>query len=74
MIVRKFIKCSPDVKCFLFKSYCCNLYCFLLWYDCSKTALKTLKISYNNSLRKLLDIPKYNSAGEMFADYFLMHN
>ena len=42
-------KCSPDVKCFfLFKSYCSNLYCSLLWYDCS-----------NNSLRKLLGIPNY---------------
>ena len=50
---------------FLFKSYCSNLYCSILWYDCSKTALKTLRIAYNNSLRKLLGIPKYNSASEM---------
>ena len=46
-------------------SYCSNLYCSILWYDCSKTALKTLRIAYNNSLRKLLGIPKYNSASEM---------
>ena len=57
MIIRKFTKCSPDVKCFLFKSYCSNLYCSILWYDCSKTALKNLRIAYNNSLRKLLCIP-----------------
>ena len=67
MIIRKFSRCSPDVKCFLFKSYCSNLYCSILWYDCSKTALKTLRIAYNNSLRKLLGIPKYNSASEMFV-------
>ena len=30
-------------------------------------ALKTLRIAYNNSLRKLLGIPKYNSASEMFV-------
>ena len=66
MIIRKFSRCSPDVKCFLFKSYCSNLYCSILWYDCSKTALKTLRIAYNNSLRKLLGIPKYNSASEMW--------
>ena len=36
-------------------------------YDCSKNALKTLRIAYNNSLRKLLGIPKYNSASEMFV-------
>ena len=51
MIMRKFSRCSPDVKCFLFKSYCSNLYCSILWYDCSKTVLKTLRITYNNSLR-----------------------
>ena len=48
---------------FLFKSYCSNLYCSILWYDCSKTALKTLRIAYHNSLRKLLDIPIGNSRG-----------
>ena len=67
MIIRKFSRCSPDVKCFLFKSYCSNLYCFILWYDCSKTALRTLRIACNNSLRELLGIPKYNSASEMFV-------
>ena len=67
MLIRKFTKCSPDVKCFLFKSYCSNLYCSILWYDCSKTALKNLRIAYNNSLQKLLGIPKYNSASEMFV-------
>ena len=39
---------------FLIKYYCSNLYCSILWYDCSKTALKTLRIAYNSSLRKLL--------------------
>ena len=52
---------------FLFKSYCSNLYCSMLWYDCSKTVLKALRITYNNSLRKLFVIPKYNSAREMFC-------
>ena len=22
MLLRKFVKCSPDVKCYLFKTYC----------------------------------------------------
>ena len=33
MLLRKFVKCSPDVKCYLFKTYCCNLYCAPFWYD-----------------------------------------
>ena len=66
MPIRKFSKCSPGVKCFLFISYCSNLYCFILLYDCSKTALKNLRIAYNNSLRKLLGVSKYNNASEKF--------
>ena len=51
-------------KCIL----CPNLYCSILWYDCSKTAVKTSRIAYNNSLRKLLGIPKYIfSASEMIV-------
>ena len=38
MLMRKFSKCSYDVKCYLCKSYCSNLYCASLWYDSTKTA------------------------------------
>ena len=61
-------KCSPDVKCYLFKRYCCNLYCAPLWYDSTKTAMKNLKVVYNNSLRRLLVLPSYNSASSMFVN------
>ena len=54
MLLKKFVKCSPDVKCYLFKTYCCNLYCAPFWYGSPKTAMKNLKVAYNNSLRKLL--------------------
>ena len=27
MLIRKFLKCSVDVKCYLFKTYCSTLYC-----------------------------------------------
>ena len=29
--------------------------------------MNKLRIAYNNSLRRLLNIPKYNSASEMFV-------
>ena len=29
MIMRKFSRCFPDAKCFLYKSYCSNLYRFI---------------------------------------------
>ena len=30
--------------------------------------MKKLKITYNNGLRRLLNLPKYNSASEMFVN------
>ena len=50
LLLRKCSNCSVDVKCFLFKTYCNNLYCAPMWIDCSKDELEKLKIAYNNSL------------------------
>ena len=68
MLLRKFVKCSPDVRRYLFKTYCCNLYCAPFWYDSTKTAMKNLKVAYNNSLRRLLGLPSHNSASSMFVN------
>ena len=68
MLLRKFVKCLPDVKCYLFKTYCCNLYCAPFWYDSTKTAMKNLKVAYNNSLRRLLGLLSHNSAISMFVN------
>ena len=38
-----------------------------MWFDSTKSAMKKLKVAYNNSLRRLLSLPTYNSASEMFA-------
>ena len=43
------------------------MYCSTMRYDCPVTAMRRLRIAYNNSLRKLLGIPKHNSASEMFV-------
>ena len=50
MLLGKFVKCSPDVKCYLWKkiTYCYNLCCAPFWYDSTKAAMKNLKIAYNN--------------------------
>ena len=67
MLIRNFFKCSVDVKCYLFKTYCSTMYCSAMWFDTTKSAMKKLKVAYNNSLRKLLSLHTYNSATEMFA-------
>ena len=67
ILSRKFAKCSPDVKCTLYKYFCSNMYCSTMWYNGNVTAMRKLRIAYNNSLRRLLGIPKYNSASEIFV-------
>ena len=37
-------------------------------FGCTKTALKKLKVAYNNSLRLFMILPWCNSASEMFAN------
>ena len=70
LLLRKFFKCSVDIKYFLFKTYCSNFYCAPMLFDCTKAALKKLKIAYtrNNSLRRFMFLPWRNSATEMFVN------
>ena len=65
MLLRRFSKCSTPVKCYLFKTYCSNLYCASLRYNSTVTAMKKLKIVYNNSIRRIFCLPIHNSASEM---------
>ena len=67
LLLRTFFKCSINVKCYLFKTYCSNLYCAPMWFDCTKTALKKLKVAHNISLRRFMGLPWHNSASEMFV-------
>ena len=64
---KKNSKCFPDVKCTLFKLFCSNMFCSTMWYNCTVTAMRRLRIAYNNSLRRVLGIPKRNSASGMFV-------
>ena len=68
LLLRKFSRCSVNVKCYLFKTYCSNLYCAPMWFDCTKTVLTKLKVAYNNSLRRFMGLPWHNRASEMFVN------
>ena len=41
-VIRKFSKCSVNVKCYLFQTYCSTMYCSALWFNSTKTALTKL--------------------------------
>ena len=49
----------------MFQSYCAAMYCPSTWFD---SIIKKLKIACNNGIRRLLNLPKYNSASEMFVN------
>ena len=63
-----FMLCTYTVKCTLFSSYCTAMYCSPLWFCSTAASLQQLKVAYNNALRRLLGIPTYHSAREMFVN------
>ena len=66
-LIRRFYACSYDVKCYLFRSYISNMYCGQFWFNSTNYSLNKLRVSYNNSCRRLLRLPMRNSASEMFV-------
>ena len=38
------------------------------WFDSTITSVKKLKIAWNNGLRRLPNLPKYNSGSEVFVN------
>ena len=69
MLLRNFRYCSNEVKCSLFKSFCTNMYCCLLWFNSTSCSVKKLKCSYNSVLRRLLCIRMPYSASAMFVTH-----
>ena len=68
MLMRKFHKCSIDVKVSLFKAYCTPLYTAHLWSDYKARSLQKLKVAYNDALRLLLRVPRWHSASQLFVN------
>ena len=66
---RKFMKCSTDVKCCLFRSYCINMYCATLWSDYRQKNIRSLNVCYNNALRRILKLPRNCSASMIFVEH-----
>ena len=67
MLNKKFGLCSEPVKVLLYKLFCANFYCGSLWCDFTQSVYNKIRVSYNNSFRILLKLPKFCSASEMFV-------
>ena len=67
MLIRKFQRCSEQVRLVLFRAYCTVLYCSPLWCIFAKNTYNSLRVCYNNTLRWLLHLRRDSSAKEMFV-------
>ena len=67
LLLGNFRHCPDCVKCALFQMYCTNMYCCQLWFNSTKSSIKTLSTSYNSVLRCLLCISKQYSESNMLV-------
>ena len=44
-----------------------------MWYNCTVTAMMRLRIAYDNSLKRLLGIPKHNNASGCLYSLTINH-
>ena len=66
-IIRKFKKCSVDVKRVIFNAFCTAMYCSSLWAVYNDYTMNRVKVAYNNLFRKFFNLPYDCSASAMFA-------
>jgi hypothetical protein len=68
MLIRRFARCTTDVKITLFKAYCQSFYTCSLWINYTQKAYSALRVQYNNGFRMLLGLPRHCSASGMFCE------
>jgi hypothetical protein len=71
ILIRRFKRCSVEVKCQLFKSYCSSMYCSNLWKSHSVKSLKRIKVAYNNVFRLLLGVTRNCSVSQLFVSHYV---
>ena len=67
MLRSKFIKCSLEVKKYLFSTYLSSIYCSRLW-TLNNSQDRKITVAYNNAFRIVCNFRKDCSATEMFRD------
>jgi len=68
ILIRKFSKCSKDVKRLLFKSYCICLYDISLWKYFSKCKMNKLRSCYIKCIKSFFGYKRCDSVTNMFFD------
>ncbi len=65
ILLRKFGLCTKKVKLSLFRVHCTPPYTAHLWSNYNKVSFQKLQVAYNDTLRRLMKWPRWNSASEL---------
>ena len=74
MLIKNFSKCSDEIKCLLFRSYCSNFYGCPLWCNSSVESRRRLKVAYNCVFRVLLKLEHRTSMSFNFIQHDVLHS
>ena len=67
MLVRKFSFAPIEAKIQLFKSYCYPINGCALWRHSFQNSIRKLTVSYSDTFKCLINVPRYTSSSLAFA-------
>ena len=67
ILIRRFSRCSRDVKLCLFKTYCGNFYGIALWDHFNVTVRRKFEAAYVKCIKMFFGYSRYDSVTGMFA-------
>ena len=73
MLVRKFSFAPIEAKIQLFKSYSYPIYGSALWHHSFENSIKKLTVSYSDTFKRLINVPRYTSSSLAFASNLTEH-
>ena len=72
-LIKNFKKCSDEVKCQLFKTYCNSLYSCQLWCSFNLGSLNRIRVAYNRIFRILMGLKHRVSMSQIFLELGIQH-
>ena len=73
MLVGKFSFAPIEAKIQLFKSYCYPIYGCALWRHSFQNSIRKLTVSYSDTFKHLINVPRYTSSSLVFATNRIDH-
>ena len=67
IVINKFRSCRDVCKVLMFKTYWYNVYCCALWCSFKIYSYHKLRVAHNDIFRNLMNVPRFESASELFA-------